>query len=315
MKEVFHFRVEQTDNRKRFDEFLFQRLGMVSKMHLRNLLKEGVGKVNHVPEKPGFRLKTDDEIEIKVDLSSETSMKPDSIRLEILFEDNEILVINKPPEMLVHPTLGVKSGTLVNAVSFHLNQRVFEALSDEALKAIPKEQREIEKLRAEIIRPGLIHRLDKQTSGLIVIAKTERAHKILSGHFQRKLVEKKYLALVEGIVQKESGVIHAPIGHDENLRRWCVLENGKASETRFRVLRKNRDTSLLELEPVTGRTNQLRIHCAHLGHSMVGDTARGGREFVRLCLHAYKLSFWHPNGTERLEFEIETPESFDLIDA
>ncbi len=141
----------------------------------------------------------------------------------------------------------------------------------------------------------------------MVIAKTPRAHAILSGHFQRKLVEKRYLALVDGIVTEDSGTINAPIGRFAEEKIWNIKENGKAAETRFRVIERRDKTTLLELEPVTGRTNQLRIHCAHTGHPIVGDPKYGGREFSRLCLHAWKLSFWHPNGNRWLEFESEIP--------
>jgi 23S rRNA pseudouridine1911/1915/1917 synthase len=312
MKEVFHFRVSPEDNRSRFDEFLFARFGMFSKMHLRNLLKAGAGTVNGIPEQPGFHLKTDDAIEISVDLSANSSMKPDYIPLEILFEDDEIVVVNKPPEILIHPTKGVKSGTLLNALSFHLNQKIFDALGKDSEK---KEREGIDELQAGIIRPGLVHRLDKQTSGLLVIAKTKKAHKFLAEHFRRKLVEKKYFALVEGVVEPESGTIDAPVGYNEALKIWEVQKNGKAAETRFLVLEKRENSTLLELEPVTGRTNQLRIHCAYSGHPIIGDTERGGREFSRLCLHAYKLSFRHPGGNERIEIKTKMPEEFRIIDA
>jgi len=144
------------------------------------------------------------------------------------------------------------------------------------------------------IRPGLVHRLDKQTSGLIVIAKSTRIHRSLSRLFQRKYVEKKYLALVDGVVEKDEGTIVASIGRFADQKRWDLKEGGKYAETRYRVLERNSDTTLLALEPVTGRTNQLRIHCASMGHPIVGDVSRGGREFERLCLHAWKLSFRHP---------------------
>jgi 23S rRNA pseudouridine1911/1915/1917 synthase len=153
----------------------------------------------------------------------------------------------------------------------------------------------------------LVHRLDKKTSGLILIAKNARAHSILSDHLQRKLFEKKYLALVEGIVKADAGEISAPIGRFEETKHWNIKADGKAAETRFRVLERRADTTLLELQPITGRTNQLRIHCEYIGHPIVGDELRGGREFKRLCLHAYKLSFNHPANHRRLDFEINLP--------
>jgi 23S rRNA pseudouridine1911/1915/1917 synthase len=145
---------------------------------------------------------------------------------------------------------------------------------------------------------------------LMVIAKDARAHRILSSHFQRKLVEKKYLALVEGIVEENEGEILAPIGRFAEKKHWSVKTDGKESKSRFRVIERFADSTLLELEPVTGRTNQLRIHCEYFGHPIVGDVSRGGREFARLCLHAYRLCFWHPNGERQLEFVSEMPEDF-----
>jgi 23S rRNA pseudouridine1911/1915/1917 synthase len=166
--------------------------------------------------------------------------------------------------------------------------------------------------QSEIVRPGLVHRLDKQTSGLIVIAKSVRAHRWLARQFQRKFVEKKYLAVVDGIVRDDEGAIVAPIGRYGAEKRWDIKEGGKISETRYRVIDRRRDSTLLELEPVTGRTNQLRIHCASIGHPIVGDTGRGGRDFPRLCLHAYMLSIYHQVKRHRLVFEIGAPLEFDV---
>jgi len=147
------------------------------------------------------------------------------------------------------------------------------------------------------------HRLDKQTSGLIVVVKTALAHRRVSADFMKKRVEKRYLALVDGIVEKDEGTIEAPIGRFAELKQWSVKVDGKHSESRFWVRERYADTTLIELEPVTGRTNQLRIHCELIGHPIVGDTQRGGREFERLCLHAYKLAFRHPISREDLSFE------------
>lgn len=257
-------------------------------MYLRQLLKNDECTINGKAEKGGYHLQADDFVEIEVDLNADTAMKPEDIPLEIVFEDAEIIVVDKPPGMLVHPTLGQKSGTLLNALSFYLNQ----------------------KNQSNGIRPGLVHRLDRQTSGLMIIAKTNCAHRILCDHFQRKLVEKKYLAMVEGVVEKDSGIIDAPIGNFADERRWGVKADGKMAETRFRVLQRFADKTLLELEPVTGRTNQLRIHCESVGHPIIGDQLYNGREFSRLCLHAAKLTFWHPNGNDKLDFTSALPKEF-----
>ena len=154
-----------------------------------------------------------------------------------------------------------------------------------------------------MVRPGLVHRLDKGTSGLIVVAKNTRAHRVLCRQFQRKAVEKRYLALVEGRVAPDGGVINGNIGRHAEKKFWGLKEDGKPSETKFRVLDRAYGDSLLELEPVTGRTNQLRIHCASIGHPIVGDVERGAKAHHRLCLHAARLSFRHPSLNELVTFE------------
>ena len=147
---------------------------------------------------------------------------------------------------------------------------------------------------------------------MIIIAKNGHSHKILADHFKRKLVEKKYFAVVEGIIENDEGEINAPIGRYAEERIWNIKADGKIALTNYRVMKRFSDSTLLELEPVTGRTNQLRIHLAHIGHPIFGDTKYGGREFSRLCLHACKLNFWHPNGNRKLEFEIDLPEEMKI---
>ena len=295
----FEFQVEDEFRRTRLEDYLCHKFPNLSKMYLRRIIKTEQCEVNGIAENRGYRLRKNDFLEIEVDLDRETAMKPEALPLEIIYEDEEILVVNKPAGMLVHPSHMEKNGTLLNALSHYLN---FDAGND---------QSQIANRKSQITRPGLIHRLDKKTSGLIVVAKTARAHRNLARSFQKKLVEKKYLALVGGVLKEDSGTITAPIGRYAEKKHWDVKTDGKHSETRFWVRERFSDSTLLELEPVTGRTNQLRIHCAFIDHPIVGDTARGGREFRRLCLHAYRLSFWHPSTNERLEFEIEA-QNFDL---
>ncbi len=283
MSERFEFQITTKDYKKRLDEFLCAEFPHLSRMYLRELVRDEKCEVNGEWKNRGYLLKTNDFIEVEVDRARQTSLQPEPIPLEIIFEDAEFLVVNKPSGMLVHPTIRVRTGTLLNALAHHLN--------------ISRSETDIFK------RAGLVHRLDKDTSGLVVIAKNARSHRILCSHFQRKLVEKRYFALVEGIVKEDSGTIEAPIGRYAETRFWNIKEDGKDSITNFWVRERFADKTLLELEPVTGRTNQLRIHLAHIGHPILGDIKYGGREFSRLCLHAFRLNFWHPNGKERLEFE------------
>lgn len=289
MRKRFEFQAEPADSKKRLEDFLFERFENLSRMYLRDTVKSEMCEVNGRLENRGYRLRANDFVEVEVDPARETAMRPQDIEIDIVYEDGSLIVLNKPSGMLVHPTHAEKSGTMLNALSHHLNR-------DNAASG------------SAFVRPGLIHRLDRYTSGLIVVAKTVRAHRVLAGHFQRKLVEKRYLALVDGVVEADSGTIDAPIGRFADRKYWDVNADGKHAETRFRVIRRFAAATLLELEPVTGRTNQLRIHCAHIGHPIAGDMTRGGSEYSRLCLHAWRLAFMHPDGSGRLEFEAPIPE-------
>jgi 23S rRNA pseudouridine1911/1915/1917 synthase len=327
----------------RLEDFLFETFPNLSRMYLRRIVRDEKCEVNGRLENVGYRLRAGDFIEVQLDLTRENSMRPENVPLDIVYEDEHLVVVNKPAGMLVHPTNRDKNGTLLNALVFHLNgfadggsvirkhgmssggnptgregahanvwtrplSAEFET-SAATDATISSDDDEMNSAASEpfllvglppavsdcaFIRPGLVHRLDKQTSGLIVIAKSVPVHRKLARLFQRKYVEKKYLALVDGVVEKDDGTINASIGRIADEKRWDLKEGGKLSETRFRVLERHSDTTLLELEPVTGRTNQLRIHCASVGHPIVGDVARGASEFERLCLHAWKLGFRHP---------------------
>lgn len=264
----------------RLEDLLCERFRALSKMYLREVVKSGSCEVNGRDENVGYRLRPDDFIEIDLDLSREHSMLPQDIPLEILHEDADLVVVVKPAGMLVHPSHREKNGTLMNGLAYHFNRR-----------------------RGPIVRPGLVHRLDKGTSGLMVIAKNARAHRILCGQFQKRTVEKVYAALVEGEVTRNEGWITGNIGRHAEKKIWGLREDGKPAETKFRVIERGEFQTLIELEPVTGRTNQLRIHCASIGHPIVGDTARGGKPHRRLCLHAARLGFRHPTLNEAVTFE------------
>lgn len=273
MFQRFEIQVTPEENKKRLEDFLLDRFRTLSKLYLRDLVKNEKCEVNGRIENRGFRLRANDFIEVELDPQRQNSMVPQDIPLEIVYEDAELVVVNKPVGMLVHPSHRDKSGTVLNALSHYLN------LSPDSPH----------------IRPGLVHRLDKETSGLLVVAKSTRAHARLATQFEKKVVEKKYLALVEGIVEAPSGSIESPIGRFVEEKRWDVKEGGRHAHTRFRSVRHLENATLLELEPVTGRTNQLRIHCAEIGHPIIGDVQRGGRPFDRLCLHAYSLKFRRPS--------------------
>lgn len=292
----FEFQIEKDFHKKRLDEFLFNTFDSLSKMYLRNILKNKNCELNGYIANSGMRLKTNDFIEIEVDTERETAMKPQPIDFEIVYEDDEILVVNKPENLLVHPTHREKSGTLLNGLSYYLN------------KTKDNSKLEIQNSKSKIVvRPALIHRLDRQTSGLLLVSKTKRATGILAAHFKKRLVEKKYLAIVGGVVKKDSGEINEPIGRFAEEKHWNVKADGKQSQTRFKVLERLENKTLLELEPITGRTNQLRIHLAFIGHPIVGDKVYKGEDFSRLCLHASNLRFRHPSKNEQVEFQSDLP--------
>ncbi len=296
-------------NKMRLEDFLLGHFSGLSKMYLRDLVKTERCEVNGRWENIGYRLRPNDFVEIVVDHTRGTAMRPENIPLDIVFEDDEIIVVNKPAGMLVHPSHRENSGTLLNALAFYLNVR---KPAREQERNTEVEDYALAHARASaVIRPGLPHRLDKKTSGLMVIAKTARAHRRLSDSFMKKRVEKRYHALVEGIVKDDEGTIEAPIGRFAELKYWSVKSDGKHSETRYWVRKRFADSTLLELEPVTGRTNQLRIHCEMIGHPIIGDVQRGGRQFGRLCLHSSKLAFPHPATVEPMSFE--ACETFSLI--
>lgn len=345
---VRSFHASDADAGQRVDEFLARRVGELSRMRIANLIAAGESRVNGEIARAGQRIAAGDSIVLSLGANTPTAMSPDAITLELLFEDEHLIVLVKPAGMLVHPTLSVKRGTLANAVAHHLNKgfafRVPGSGLEDSESQEPKtrDSEPVDPTRQSMIRPGIVHRLDRATSGVMVVAKTQRALSVLSRHFHKRLVDKRYLALVHGNVSDDDGTINAQIGRDEDRRpRWWVMESGKPAETRFQVRERLNRATLIELVPVTGRTNQLRIHCAYLGHPIVGDEVyeavvssqwsvvseeprlhdlpttsdelTGLRPLTtdhsssRLCLHSYRLAFHHPATGEWMEFTSPLP--------
>ena len=313
-------------------------------MRIANLIEAGACLVNGDGSRAGYRVVLGDAVEISFEEGAPTAMSAESIALEIIHEDEHMMLVVKPAGMLVHPTMVVKTGTLANALAYHLNKSRIEVggwgiadLDFGPDESIDPRSSILNSL--PVVRPGIVHRLDRATSGLMVIAKTSRALAVLSRHFRKRLVEKRYLALVHGTVQEDLGSINAPIGRDPDRRpRWGVMEGGKPAETRFRVLERLGGATFLDLQPVTGRTNQLRIHCAHINHPIVGDEMHGNvglrisnfesvnqrlrpdqfairnSQFeIRLCLHAWKLSLHHPATGEWMEFSSPLPNEIAAV--
>jgi 23S rRNA pseudouridine1911/1915/1917 synthase len=283
----------------RLDAFLAARFGGISRMRLRQAIAEGDVTVEGVVRTAGWKLRAGNVVQVRLEDVGPTAMTPEAIPVPVLFEDEHLAVVEKPAGMVAHPTKHWRGGTLANALSYHFNRQ----------------------RGAPVVRPGIVHRLDRLTSGLMVVAKSEWMLRRLTVAFQERRVEKGYLALVYGEVAADEGVIAAPIGRDVTQRpRWGVRPTGRPAVTRFRVRERLPHHTLLEMEPVTGRTNQLRIHAAHVGHPIVGDP-EFGRDVVaeryaaleqqlpppRLFLHAEHLEFEHPATQERLVVDAPLP--------
>jgi 23S rRNA pseudouridine1911/1915/1917 synthase len=323
MSQSFRFHVTAEDAGCRLDEFLASRFGSLSRMRIANLVSAGACTINRSAAQRGWRVAAGDLVEIAFVEGAPTAMEPDIVPLEILYEDEHFVVVVKPAGMLVHPTMNVKRGTLANALAYHLNRDFYNSQQSAIRTPAHGEQN-------SLVRPGLVHRLDRATSGLMVIASTAHALSRLSRHFQRRLIEKRYLALADGLMSEDAGEMTAPIGRDDERRpRWWVTEGGKTAVTRFNVRERFDRATLVELEPVTGRTNQLRIHCAYYGHPILGDELyesvagddkdndspitehrpmADSRFPQRLCLHAWRLAFHHPVSGEWMEFTSPLPD-------
>jgi 23S rRNA pseudouridine1911/1915/1917 synthase len=291
------FEFEAGPDQPRLDDFVASRLPKISLTRIRRLIAEGDVLVNKERSVKGARLKPGDQVSVKIFAAEKSSATPEPIPLDILYEDDHLIVVDKPVGLLVHPSSSEKSGTLLNGLAYHFW-----------------------KTSGAAIRPGLIHRLDRNTSGVIVVAKTPRAHRTLSKHFRERWVKKFYLALVSGRVERNTGEIDAPIGCDSKAwPHWRVMpanEGGKPAQTLYRVKRRFAAHTLLELEPLTGRTHQLRIHCNLIGHPIVGDptyastadpaTAKTGLKHH--LLHASRLVFRHPATNQEMSFEAPLPQ-------
>ena len=299
------FKVNTDESGKRLDEFLALRMGGISRMRIARLISSGLCQVNSEIKEAGIRVFAGDFVEVQYENAGPSAMTPEQVALNVIYEDDHIIVLVKPAGMLVHPTLGVKTGTLSNALAFHLNREFY---SDRIQQDDPTPVDEA----SDLVRPGIVHRLDRATSGLLAVAKTQHALSVLSRHFRKGLVKKRYLALVRGVFENVEGSIAAPIGRDPDRRpQWWVTDTGKPAETKWRVLGYKQDLTLVELEPVTGRTNQLRIHLAYIGRPILGDTFYGpsvaidlkeGGQSETLLLHAWRLAFHHPETGEWHQF-------------
>lgn len=282
---------------QRLDKALSAHVTGLSRAAAQRLIKDGAVTVNGQPSKPSYRVQTGDEIFVRIPAEMPEEALPEDIPLSIIYEDDVLLVVDKPAGMVVHPALGHTSGTLVNAVLAHCPQMTESG---------------------GVERAGIVHRLDKDTSGLILIAKDEDARAALQRQFKRRQVTKTYLALVEEQVQPREGIIEAPIGRDKRQRKkMAVLRRGREARTMYRALEYFPHHTLLEVRPRTGRTHQIRVHLAWLGHPVVGDTVYGRRRQRLLqgrhFLHAARLRFTHPVTGEEVECKAPLPPELEAV--
>ncbi len=279
---------------KRIDSFIPMVQEDISRSMVQKLIEQKNIKVNGKETKHSYKLKLNDEIEIFVPEAKEINLKAQDIPLNVIYEDNDIIVINKPKGMVVHPANGNPDGTLVNAV---MNK------CKDSLSGIGGE-----------IRPGIVHRLDKDTSGAIIVAKNDKAHIALSEQLKNHEVKKTYLALVRGIIKENEATINMPIARSKKDRKKMdVDKNGKEAITHFKVLGRYKNKyTLLQINLETGRTHQIRVHLSHIGYPIIGDEvySNGKNEWnvSGQCLHAWKLEFNHPITGKKISLEAEIPE-------
>ncbi len=285
-----------SDNvKKRLDMYLTEELNESRNLILKNI-KFGNILVNNNKVKGGYILKLNDEVSIG-NLKVDTTVEAEDIKLDIYYEDDSIMVVNKESGMVVHPGNGNHSHTLVNALKGYTDE-----LSDEEGDS----------------RCGIVHRIDKDTSGILLIAKTNEAHRILSDGFKNKTIKRKYIALVHGVIDANNGKIDAPIGRSKfDRKKMCVTEdNSKNAVTHFKVLERYKNATLLELSLETGRTHQIRVHMEYISHPVVNDPVYGHRKLINdygQMLHAAYLGFNHPITNEWMEFNAPLPEEFNEI--
>jgi 23S rRNA pseudouridine1911/1915/1917 synthase len=297
--------VTDSHHGKRLDLFIQHHEAYSSRSRIQDLIRERLALVNGKSEKPGYKVRSGDIVTLDLPERAVREVLPEPIPLNVVFEDDHMVVLNKPPGLVVHPAPGNYTGTLVNALLYH-----YGSLPSSGVPASDGEGSERE-------RAGIVHRLDKDTSGIMVVARTEQALKALSGQFKDRVVQKKYLALVAGVIKKGSGTIEAAIGRHVKERKKISVHTASPREavTLYTVKERFRNATLVEVEIKTGRTHQIRVHLAHLGFPVLGDRVYGGVKVARLgelpigrqMLHAESLSLLHPVTKTPLTFIAPPP--------
>ena len=294
MKYVVTFK----ENGERLDKAVALLNSELSRSFITKLIDDGKITINGKVEKPSFKVKENDEIDIEEIVDVKSDIKEEDIPLDVVYEDDDILIINKPQGMVVHPANGHYSGTLVNAL-------MFQADSLSSINGV--------------IRPGIVHRIDKDTSGLLCVAKNDNAHHFLAEQLKDHTMAREYIALVRGIIKENSGTIEMPIGRDKKDRqKMAVVKEGKPAVTHFQVLERFRDHTLVKCQLVSGRTHQIRVHMSAIGHAVEGDPLYAGKNYDKIykngqLLVAFKLKLIHPTTKKEMVFNIDLPDYFQKV--
>lgn len=284
---------------ERLDKWLTGAVSGLSRSYIQKCIKEGQALVNGTPQKANYRLRVDDEVSFSIPEAVEPKIEAEEIPLSILYEDGDVLVVDKPKGMVVHPAPGHYSGTLVNAVLYHCKGQ---------LSGING-----------VLRPGIVHRIDRDTTGSLIICKNDLAHQKIAAQLKNHSLNRSYRAIVHGVVDEEEGTVDAPIGRDEKDRKRMAVnqKNGKPAITHYRVLERFRDHTYVECRLETGRTHQIRVHMTSIGHPLLGDEVYGTRKspfhLEGQTLHAYMLGFLHPLSGEYVEVSAPLPAYFQKL--
>ncbi|MEG0021552.1 MAG: RluA family pseudouridine synthase [Bacilli bacterium] len=288
--------INNEDLKKRLDNFLAEKTDF-SRSKLTKIIKDGQVLVNGMKSKPGYPLKEKDIVEINYEEEDYTAL-PEKMDLDIVFEDDDVIVVNKKNGVVVHPAAGNRTGTLVNGLMYH--------------------SKDLSSINGEF-RPGIVHRIDADTTGLLMVAKNDKAHAYLAKQLEDKTSHRVYYALVWGVIQNETGTIDAPIGRDPRDRKKMAVtsDNSKDAITHFRVIERYKDATLIELKLETGRTHQIRVHMKYIGHPIINDAVYGSSKTLfdetGQCLHAKELGFVHPTTHQFMKFDSELPVCFTNI--
>lgn len=306
---IHTFTVTPSEAKTRLDIFLLQRLPDLTRSRIKNLIEDGLVSLNDMPAKAGVKVKGGDEISITIPEPQPVKAEPEKIPLDIIYEDKDIIVINKPPGLAVHPGAGRAKGTLVNALLYHC--------------------RDLSGIGGEL-RPGIVHRIDKDTSGVLVVAKNDKSHQFLAKQFKEHSIKRRYLAIVSGYVKKDEGTVDLPIGrHISERKKMSVrTRKGRRAVTHYRVLKRFPFHTLLEVILETGRTHQIRVHLSAIHHPVIGDPVYGKgnipsglsqkaialiKNLKRQALHAETLGIIHPETKEYLEFTVPLPSDMEAV--